>query len=86
MLSTGVPRVPPSSASAVEPLAVPELELPAAAMWTPCDGRHEVHITTPAPRKRPGANAKKIEIDALYPFADGVGDMPLDCILEVKDK
>ena len=73
-------------APSMEPLAVRELVLRAAETWTPRDGRQEVHFSTQAPGKRPGAHAETIDVDAFARFAEDVGDLPLDCILEVKDK
>ena len=73
-------------APSMEPLAVRDLVLRAAETWTPRDGRQEVHFSTQAPGKRPGAHAETIDIDAFSRFAEDVGDLPLDCILEVKDK
>ncbi len=73
-------------APSMEPLAVRELVLRAAETWTPGDGRQEVHFSTQAQGKRPGAHAETIDIEAFARFAEEVGDLPLDCILEVKDK
>ena len=73
-------------APSMEPLTVRELVLRAAETWTPPDGRQEVHFSTQAPGKQPGAHAETIDIDAFARFAEEVGDLPLDCILEVKDK
>jgi UV DNA damage endonuclease len=73
-------------APSMEPLAVRELVLRAAETWTPRDGRQEVHFSTQAAGKRPGAHAETIDIDAFARFAEKVGELPLDCILEVKDK
>ena len=52
----------------------------------PSDGRQEVHFSTQEPGRRPGAHARTIDLAAFARFADEVGDLPLDCILEVKDK
>jgi UV DNA damage endonuclease len=54
--------------------------------WRPQDGRQEVHFSTQEPGKRPGAHAQTIDLAALERFLDEVADLPLDCILEVKDK
>ena len=54
--------------------------------WRGDDGRQEVHFSTQAEGKRPGAHAETIELDAFAEFIAAVGDLPLDCILEVKDK
>ena len=50
------------------------------------DGRQEVHFSTQEPGKRPGAHAESVDVGAFARFVDEVGDLPLDCILEVKDK
>jgi UV DNA damage endonuclease len=63
-----------------------ELVLRAGATWKRGDGRQEVHFSTQAPGKRAGAHAETIDLRALARFVDEVGDLPLDCILEVKDK
>ena len=67
-------------------LGVRELVLRAGETWRPSDGRQEVHFSTQAPGKRPGAHADSIDLDAFARFVDEVGDLPLDCVLEVKDK
>jgi UV DNA damage endonuclease len=58
----------------------------AGETWRPTDGRQEVHFSTQEPGKRPGAHARTLDLGAFATFADEVGDLPLDCILEVKDK
>jgi UV DNA damage endonuclease len=60
--------------------------LRAGETWRRRDGRQEVHFSTQEPGKRPGAHAETIDLDAFDRFVDEVGDLPLDCILEVKDK
>lgn len=65
---------------------VRELVLRASETWETKDGRQEVHFSTQAPGKRPGAHAEEIDLDAFRRFVDEVGDLPLDCIIEVKDK
>jgi UV DNA damage endonuclease len=67
-------------------LPVRDAALAAAATWRPHDGRQEVHFATQEPGRRPGAHAATIDEEAFLAFADAVGDLPLDCILEVKDK
>jgi UV DNA damage endonuclease len=73
-------------APSLEELNVRELVQRAGETWRRRDGRQEVHFSTQAPGKRPGAHAETIDLDALAKFAGDVGDLPLDCILEVKDK
>lgn len=63
-----------------------DLVLRARETWTGADGRQEVHFSTQAPGKRPGAHADAIDLDAFAAFVEEVGDLPLDCVLEVKDK
>jgi UV DNA damage endonuclease len=58
----------------------------AAATWNEGDGRQEVHFATQEPGKRPGAHAQTLDLASFARFVDAVGDLPLDCILEVKDK
>jgi UV DNA damage endonuclease len=60
--------------------------LAAAATWRAGDGRQEVHFSTQEPGRRPGAHAQTLDGDAFGAFLDAVGDLPLDCVLEVKDK
>lgn len=73
-------------APSLEPLGLRELVLRADETWRRRDGRQEVHFSTQQPGKRPGAHAETIDLDAFDRFVDEVGDLPLDCILEVKDK
>lgn len=68
-----------------------ELDLRAAVLrtaetWRNIDGRQEVHFSTQQPGKRPGAHAEQLDLEAFAAFAGAVGDLPLDCVLEVKDK
>ncbi|HET6849379.1 MAG TPA: UV DNA damage repair endonuclease UvsE [Gaiellales bacterium] len=58
----------------------------AGATWSPADGRQEVHFSTQAEGRRPGAHAYSLDLAAFAEFAGAVGDLPLDCVLEVKDK
>jgi UV DNA damage endonuclease len=73
-------------APSFEGLSVRQLAERAAATWAPGDGRPEVHFSTQAPGRRPGAHAESLDLEAFAAFAAAVGDLPLDCILEVKDK
>ena len=73
-------------APSLEPLGLRELVLRAGETWSPRDGRQEVHFSTQAPGKRPGAHAETLDLDAFAAFVAEVGDLPLDCMLEVKDK
>ena len=65
---------------------VRDVVLAAARTWLPRDGRQEVHFSTQELGKRPGAHAETIDLDAFARFVSEVGDLALDCILEVKDK
>ena len=65
---------------------VRELVLRAGETWAERDGRQEVHFSTQEPGRRRGAHAETVDVDAFARFVDAVGDLPLDCILEVKDK
>lgn len=60
-----------------------ELAILASGGWAE---RQEVHFSTQQPGKRPGAHADSLDLDAFGSFAADVGDLPLDCVLEVKDK
>ena len=73
-------------APSLEGLGLRELVLRAGETWGRRDGRQEVHFSTQQPGKRPGAHAETIDLDAFDRFAAEVADLPLDCILEVKDK
>ena len=73
-------------ARSLYPLGVRELVLRAAETWRPADGRQEVHFSTQEPGKRPGAHAATVDLDAFARFVDEIADLPLDCVLEVKDK
>ena len=54
--------------------------------WRRADGRQEVHFSTQEPGKRRGAHARTLDTAAFARFVAEVGDLPLDCVLEVKDK
>jgi UV DNA damage endonuclease len=60
--------------------------LRAARTWSAEDGRQEVHFSTQAPGRRAGAHADMVDVAAFRAFEAAVGDLPLDCVLEVKDK
>ena len=67
-------------------LGVRELVELAGQTWREADGRQEVHFSTQAPGRRPGAHADTLDLRRFRRFADQVDDLPLDCVLEVKDK
>ncbi len=67
-------------------LSTRELVLRTAETWKAVDGRQKIHFSTQAPGKRPGAHAETIDLAAFAELVDEVGDLPLDCMLEVKDK
>ena len=67
-------------------LSVRELVVRCAETWRGHDGRQKIHFSTQAPGKRPGAHADTIDLDAFRELVAEVGDLPLDCMLEVKDK
>lgn len=67
-------------------LGLRDLVLASGATWGPGDGRQEVHFSTQAAGRRPGAHSESLDLEAFAAFAAEVGDLPLDCILEVKDK
>jgi UV DNA damage endonuclease len=73
-------------ARSFDELSVRELVQLAGETWTEVDGRQKIHFSTQAPGKRPGAHADTIDLEALGELVDQVGDLPLDCMLEVKDK
>ena len=66
----------------------PELDVRATTLlagetWTT---RQEVHFSTQDPGKRPGAHSATLDREAFAEFARSVGDLDIDCVLEVKDK
>ena len=67
-------------------MGVRELVLRAGETWRDGDGRQEVHFSTQEPGRRPGAHAEHIDLEEFARFVDEVGDLQLDCIVEVKDK
>jgi UV DNA damage endonuclease len=73
-------------APSLDDLSTRELVLRTAETWKGVDGRQKIHYSTQAPGKRPGAHAETIDLDAFAELVDEVGDLPLDCMLEVKDK
>ncbi len=66
--------------------SVREVVRSAGETWGDGDGRQELHFSTQEPGKRPGAHAEGIDLDAFDRFVDEVGGLPVDCILEVKNK
>ncbi|HEX2045192.1 MAG TPA: UV DNA damage repair endonuclease UvsE [Gaiellaceae bacterium] len=73
-------------APSLRELDVRALALRAAETWSEADGRPEVHFSTQAPGRRAGAHADTLDLAAFARFAAAVEDLPLDCVLEVKDK
>ena len=67
-------------------LGVREAVVLAGETWGPRDGRQEVHFSTQQPGRRPGAHSEAIDLEMFARFADEVGDLELDCVIEVKDK
>jgi UV DNA damage endonuclease len=67
-------------------LTTRDLVLRAAVTWTPADGRQKIHFSTQAPGRRRGAHADTLDAEAFRQLVADVGDLPLDCMLEVKDK
>ena len=67
-------------------LGVRELVERAGETWREADGRQEVHFSTQAPGRRAGAHADTLDLRRFRRFAEQVDDLPLDCVLEVRDK
>ena len=67
-------------------LGVRELVELAGETWREADGRQEVHFSTQAPGRRAGTHADTLDLRRFRRFAEQVDDLPLDCVLEVKDK
>jgi UV DNA damage endonuclease len=67
-------------------LGVRQLIELAGETWREADGRQEVHFSTQAPGRRAGAHADMLDLRRFRRFAQQVDDLPLDCVLEVKDK
>ena len=67
-------------------LSIRELVHLTGETWGEVDGRQKIHFSTQAPGKRPGAHADTIDLEVFGELVDQVGDLPLDCMLEVKDK
>jgi UV DNA damage endonuclease len=67
-------------------LGVRELVELAGETWREADGRQEVHFSTQAPGRRAGAHADTLDLRRFRRFAEQLDDLPLDCVLEVKDK
>jgi UV DNA damage endonuclease len=67
-------------------LGVRQLVELAGETWREADGRQEVHFSTQAPGRRAGAHADTLDLRRFRRFAEQVDDLPLDCVLEVKDK
>ena len=75
-------RLAPSFAG----LSIRELVQLTGETWSEVDGRQKIHFSSQAPGKRPGAHADTIDLDAFRELVEEVGDLPIDCMLEVKDK
>lgn len=73
-------------APSLDGLSTRALVLRAGETWRQCDGRQEIHFSTQAAGRRPGAHAETLDAAAFLAFAEAVGDLPVDCVLEVKDK
>lgn len=73
-------------APSLDGLSIRELVLRTAETWKKVDGRQKIHFSTQATGRRPGAHAETIDLVAFAELVDEVGDPPLDCMLEVKDK
>lgn len=57
-----------------------------AGTWKPADGRQKIHYSQQAPGGRPGSHSRTIDGEEFARFHSGVSDLPLDVMLEVKDK
>jgi UV DNA damage endonuclease len=87
VLAVGLPVVFDAFHHQLRP-SFPELDLRGAVLvaaetWS---SRQEVHFSTQEPGKRPGAHSETLDEASFSEFAAAVGDLPLDCVLEVKDK
>jgi UV DNA damage endonuclease len=58
----------------------------AAATWQPHDGRQKMHYSDQWPGKQPGSHSQSVDLDAFARFYAQVRHLPLDVMLEVKDK
>lgn len=58
----------------------------AAATWSAVDGRQKIHYSEPWPGKPAGSHSQSVDPDVFGPFYEQVHDLPLDVMLEVKDK
>ena len=56
------------------------------ATWRATDGRPKLHDSDQWPGKPPGAHAATVDVEAVRQFYQGIADLPLDIMLEVKDK
>ena len=67
-------------------LSIREVVRRAGETWGDGDGRQELHFSTQEPGERLGAHAESLDVEAFSRFVAEVGDLPVDSILEVKDK
>lgn len=58
----------------------------AAATWQPGDGRQKIHYSNQWPGKQPGSHSQTVDPAAFAEFYAQVRNLPLDIMLEVKDK
>lgn len=75
-----------SIAPSFEGESVRDVVLRVSETWGTGDGRQEVHFSTQEPGRRAGAHSETLDVHGFARFVEAVGDLPLDCVLEVKDK
>lgn len=54
--------------------------------WQENDGRQKIHYSQQNRTKKPGAHSSTINIEEFMAFCNDITDIPLDIMLEVKDK
>jgi UV DNA damage endonuclease len=56
------------------------------ATWRATDGRPKLHYSDQWPGKPPGAHSATVDVEAFRRLYEGMAGLPLDIMLEVKDK
>jgi UV DNA damage endonuclease len=57
-----------------------------ATTWRKRDGRVKIHYSNQRPGQPPGTHSKTVSIQKFQAFYNGISDLDLDIMLEVKDK
>jgi UV DNA damage endonuclease len=71
---------------AFEPYPLRSIIQRSATTWRRHDGRPKIHYSNQWPGQPPGTHSKTISVQRFQAFYNGISDLDLDIMLEVKDK